>query len=269
MMETVRRYAWRLGRRLYCRARGELANDPRRNGEYWLLDRVVTSASAGGALIDVGANVGEWTVRALSAMGSRRDRFRIHAFEPCAETFALLRNRLACEKAVHLHAMAVSSSNGDAQFFSGGAGLGTNSLDPISGSASTRVPLTTLDSFVTGVGLDQVLLLKIDVEGFDLGVIRGASNLLARGHVDVVQFEYNWRWLRTSTSLLDVFALIENLPYRFGRLGKDHIAFFDAWHFELDRFFEGNYLLVRKGCAVERFGRLFRFDSSNVAVRAV
>lgn len=269
MIEAVRGYAWRLGRRLYCWARGELANDPRSNGEYWLLDRVIANASGGGVLLDVGANVGEWTLHALAAMGSGRDRFRVHAFEPCAGTFELLSNRLACERAVQLHAAAVSSSNGEAQFFSGGAGLGTNSLDPISGSASTRVPLTTLDNFVSGAGIGKVLMLKIDVEGFDLDVIRGASDLIARGDIDVVQFEYNWRWLRTSTSLLEVFALIESLPYRFGRLGKDHIAFFDAWHFELDRYFEGNYLLVRKGCAVERFGRLFRFDSSNVAVRVV
>ena len=267
MKEAVRRLSWRVGRRLYCLARGDGTNDPRRNGEYWLVDHVIQNAPAGGVLLDVGANVGEWTGRALETIGSRSDRFRIHAFEPCAGTFEILRRRFASEGSVEAHAMAVSSSNGEALFYSGGAGLGTNSLDPISGSAHAHVPLTTLDTFVSGAGIERVLMLKIDVEGFDLGVMQGASTLLARGNVDVLQFEYNWRWLRTRTSLLDVFELIKGYPYRFGKLAGDHVAFYDAWHFELDRYFENNYVLVRKGCALEACGRSFRFDSSNVAVR--
>ena len=267
MKEAVRRLSWRVGRRLYCLARGDGTNDPRRNGEYWLVDHVIQNAPAGGVLLDVGANVGEWTGRALETIGSRSDRFRIHAFEPCAGTFEILRRRFASEGSVEAHAMAVSSSNGEALFYSGGAGLGTNSLDPISGSAHAHVPLTTLDTFVSGAGIERVLMLKIDVEGFDLGVMQGASTLLARGNVDVLQFEYNWRWLRTRTSLLDVFELIKGYPYRFGKLAGDHVAFYDAWHFELDRYFENNYVLVRKGCAQEACGLSFRFDSSNVAVR--
>ena len=265
--EAVRSLAWRVGRRLYCWARGDGANDPRRNGEYWLVDQVIANALDGGVLLDVGANVGDWTGHALDAMGSRRNRFRIHAFEPCAGTIEILRRRFASEETVAMHASAVSSSNGHAMFYSGGDGLGMNSLRSISGSALTRVSVTTLDSFVSGSGIEKVLMLKIDVEGFDLGVMQGASNLLAHGNVDVVQFEYNWRWLRTKTSLLDVFDMINDCPYRFGRLAADHIAFYDGWHFELDRYIENNYVLVRKGCALEAYGRSFRFDSSNVAIR--
>lgn len=267
MRQVLRGLTWRVGRRLYCWARGDGANDPRRNGEYWLVDHVIQNAPTGGVLLDVGANVGDWTGRALETIGSRRDQFRIHAFEPCAGTIETLRGRFASEESVEAHAIAVSSSNGDALFFSGGDGLGTNSLDPSSGSSRERVPLTTLDNFVSRVGIERVLMLKIDVEGFDLGVMRGASTLLARGNVDVLQFEYNWRWLRTRTNLLDVFELIKDYPYRFGKLLGDHIEFYDAWHFELDRYFENNYVLVRKGCALEAYGRSFGFNSSNVAVR--
>lgn len=270
MKEAARRLAWRVGRSLYCRARGDGTDDPRRNGEYWLVDLVIQNAPAGGVLLNVGASVGEWTGRALEAIGSRRDRFRIHAFEPCAGTIETLRRRFASEESIEAHAIAVSSSNGDALFFSGGGGLGTNSLDPISGSSRARVPVTTLDTFLSKAGIEKVLMLKCDVEGFDLGVMRGASSLVARGKVDVLQFEYNWRWLRTSTSLLDVFELIKDYPYRFGKLARDHVAFYDSWHFELDRYFENNYVhyvLVRKGCALEACGRSIRFDSSNVAVR--
>ena len=41
LSDVIRGFAWRFGRRLYTRARGERENDPRTNGEYWLLEKVV------------------------------------------------------------------------------------------------------------------------------------------------------------------------------------------------------------------------------------
>ena len=59
----LRRIVWRLGRKLYCTARGEGANQMDINGEAYVQERVLAAAKPGETLtvFDVGANLGEWT----------------------------------------------------------------------------------------------------------------------------------------------------------------------------------------------------------------
>ena len=81
----LRSLAWRAGRKLYQYARREGANDPARNGEYWLLDAIVRRADGSSlTLLDVGANVGMYSVFA----GLRG--VRVVAFEPESSNYALL-----------------------------------------------------------------------------------------------------------------------------------------------------------------------------------
>lgn len=255
--------AWRLGRKLYCWARNDLANNPESNGEYWLLNEIVKEIPDHGLLLDVGANIGDWSLRALSFAQRAGRHAAIHAFEPCAETRNILSDRLTGIADVEIHPFALSATEGKADFFSNGAGSGTNSLDESSGSVSERVELITLDSFVEKIGVDRISMLKIDTEGFDLAVLQGARQFLTDGKIELIQFEYNWRWLLNKASLLDVFGLIEDMPYRLGKLTGRSIEFYDAWHFEMDRFFENNYVLVREGSSIEELGNTVRFDKNN------
>ncbi len=109
-------------------------------------------------------------------------------------------------------------------------------------------------------------MVKIDTEGFDLLVLRGAEESLHDGRIEVVQFEYNWRWLLNHASLHDVFDLISNKPYRLGKLVGETIEFYDQWHFELDRFFENNYVLIRNNSDLCLLASTVQFDRSNVGV---
>lgn len=261
-----RRWGWRIGRKLYSWARGDYLNDPLVNGEYWLIDKVVAHADASATMLDVGANKGEWSSRVLSASEASRKPARVFAFEPCSGTRALLQQRFVGSNHVTVCGVALSDSEGEADFFSSGAGSGTNSLSSTSGRDTERVKLTTLDRFVEENHIDKLCMIKIDTEGFDYSVLVGATATLSKGVVDVVQFEYNWRWLLNKASLMDVFSFIKDKPYRFGKLSGQSIVFFDEWHFELDRYFENNYVLVRRGCGCEALGRTAHFDASNVAV---
>lgn len=269
-MNWPRQWTWRIGRKLYCSARGDLANDPEINGEYWLLNELVhflpTQAPPPvGVLMDVGANKGEWSLRAVSLAKQCEKQLSLHAFEPCAATRRILEDRLSHFGVgnVEVFAYALSSTEGEADFFSNDAGSATNSLNVISGPISERVPLITLDRFAEQHGVDRIAMLKIDTEGYDCDVLRGARRMLIEGRIDVMQFEYNWRWLLNKSSLLEVFTLVEGMPYRFGKLNNGFIEFYHEWHFELDKFFENNYVLVRAGSPLERLGRAVSFDSTN------
>ena len=61
-------------------------------------------------------------------------------------------------------------------------------------------------------------LVEIDTEGHDLRVIEGAKGLLTAGGIDVIQFEYNHRWIASRCFLRDVFQLMTPLEYRIGRV---------------------------------------------------
>ena len=90
-----------------------------------------------------------------------------------------------------------------------------------------------------------------------------AKRLLQNSQIDVAQFEYNQLWIYSRSYLKDVFDLIDGLPYRLGRVCPGHVELFDSWHFELERFFEGNYVLIREP-VLEWFEiRYGCFDNSN------
>ena len=262
---AAQRFLWRAGRKLYTYARGEGPNDPRRNGEYWLLRHVLTR-SVGNALVllDIGANRGDWTAEALRL--SERSLW-VHAFEPSCVSRAILTARFAEQSNVTIHPTALSNESGKAKFYSNGDAAGVNSLSSVSGPCTETVVMGTLDEFLQRENIEPVAMIKIDTEGFDSLVLRGAGACLARGAVEVVQFEYNWRWLLNHACLRDVFELIRDKPYRLGKLTGRSVDYYDVWHPELDRFFETNFALVKKDGPLSALGRAVHFDLSNVARR--
>lgn len=262
---SLRRIFWRLGRKMYTAARGDSQNDPGTNGEYWLLRHVLTLPATTKVLLDVGANKGNWSAKAIEMAGATQ-ALNIHAFEPSQATRLMLAARFPDSNAVTVQPYALSDSTGEATFYSEEVGGGTNSLSSSSGSKSEIVKLTTVDIFLKETDIAEVSMMKIDTEGFDLLVLRGAENALNAGRIEVLQFEYNWRWLLNHASLRDVFDLIADKPYRFGKLVGETIEFYDGWHFELDRFFENNYVLIRKDSKLCWIGKSFQFDYANVSV---
>jgi FkbM family methyltransferase len=263
----VRKLLWRLGRKMYTYARGDGPNDPRANGEYWLLEHVLKTSPGPQVLLDVGANRGDWTARSLGLAQASKE-VHVHAFEPSHLTRSMLTARFVESVAVTVYPYALSETVGEATFYSKEDGAGTNSLSPSSGSNLEVVKVITIDQFLQQSGIETVSMVKIDTEGFDLLVLRGAEKSLRDGRIEIVQFEYNWRWLVNHACLRDVFDLVSDKPYRFGKLVGNAVEFYDQWHFELDRFFENNYVLVRNDSNWRLLGSTVEFDRSNVGMRA-
>lgn len=262
----LRVFFWRIGRKLYCLARGEVQNDPRVNGEYWLLKLILGRSSRNVMLLDVGCNKGNWTAEALR-LAMPGAAVQVHAFEPSAATREMLTRRLGAEESVKIHSYALSDSDGESLFYSSAEGAGTNSLSACSGDRAERVEIKTIDNFLSSEGIESVSMVKIDTEGFDLLVIKGAERMLVEGRCEVVQFEYNWRWLLNHASLRDVFMFIADKPYRLGKLVGSAIEFYEEWHFELDRYFENNYVLVKYGSELCALGAILHFSRSNTPIQ--
>jgi FkbM family methyltransferase len=134
----------------------------------------------GDVALDVGANVGAYAVLFGLWVG---DAGLVLAFEPSADALAGLRRHIrlnGLQRRVEPIAAAVSDTVGDAAFVSEGA-QGTNHL--VIDSANHQgtlisVPTTTIDAVCAERQL-RPRLIKIDVEGAELSVLRGARRTIA------------------------------------------------------------------------------------------
>lgn len=273
---TLTRLAWRFGRKLYMHARGEERyGTVDRNGEAHAIRSMLTSTSDIEKLVvfDIGANQGDWTKNLLLATPEMRRipaRLALHAFEPVPATAKMYQahiDALPGDKAVTLHEFAMSDAPGYAQIGVYEAGAGTNSLhfdrDTRPTETILKIALSSIDVFISEQDLDRVHYAKCDTEGHDAKVIKGAQKSLSRGAIDVLQFEYNHRWVLGRAFLKDIFDLIEPLPYNLAKINETGITLYEEWHPELDRFFQSNYVLVHDRALNWFDVHRGRFDGTN------
>ena len=134
----------------------------------------------GGVAIDVGANIGDWSVPLAMAVGPQGKLLAVEPIPRMADalrkTFGINRLRQASVAQI-----ALSSSAGTAQFSvergnSGGSRIGSHGL----AHDSINVDIITLDALVEREQLAQVDFIKIDVEGHEPDVLGGARKTLMR-----------------------------------------------------------------------------------------
>jgi len=170
----------------------------------------------GDTFVDVGANIGYMTAAAIARLGTKG---RVVAFEPHPELHrALLYNIGRATRLyplyVESHAEALSDTHGRV-WLSFPEGFGTNSgLGRISadgGTSGVEVPAVRLDDYSGKFG-PAITVLKLDVEGHEASVLRGASKLLEHRLIANVIFEEHAGYPSESSRTLEtagctVFAL--------------------------------------------------------------
>lgn len=172
--------------------------------EIHLLPRLVPS---GRVAIDVGANMGVYTY-ALSRIASR-----VHAIEPqtaCCETIAAWGRTRGN---VEVHNIGVGATAGQLTLYipvHGGKPLGTRaSFIPVNGEHhESHVAVRTLDD----LGIQDVGFIKIDAEGFERDVLKGALRTLERDRPNIL-IEIDPQRL-SGAEFSATFGLLESLGYR-------------------------------------------------------
>lgn len=139
-------------------------------------------------LLEVGANIGYYTLLAARQL---EDRGEVHSFEPFPPSFQRLSSnvRLNGFRCVHLNQSAVSNFDGKAPLFLPQDGsLLTPSL--LEGFTQQKghldVQVTRLDTYCKEKDLRQVDLVKIDAEGRTLAILQGMGTLLLESKPDLI-----------------------------------------------------------------------------------
>ena len=163
----------------------------------------------GGNFVDVGANVGGYTVRAAK-LGAN-----VIALEPDSENFALLLKNLALNDCPNVHpfSVAAGSSEHKAALYAPDEAGHSYSLVAGGGKLREYVDVKTLDEVVAGaIGESKIQLTKIDVEGNEFDVVVGATNVLKRSRYLMIEM-----WPENKERLL---KLMKELGFKLADVGR-------------------------------------------------
>jgi FkbM family methyltransferase len=132
----------------------------------------------GGVFVDVGANVGYFSIIGANSVGPNG---RVYAFEPMQEIYAILCKNLSLNglSNVVAKALACFSSSGE-MVMERDEDSGKSHLSPARRDSAMLVSLTTLDDFIHNMNLERVDFIKIDAEGSDLEVLKGARRTIEK-----------------------------------------------------------------------------------------
>jgi FkbM family methyltransferase len=129
---------------------------------------------------DIGANIGYFSLLAGACL---KNTGQVLAFEPGRTAFISLKDNISLNpfRNILAYNVAVTDKEGEARLYSSGAGA--DGRASLYGSARDRASLekcrtVSLDQFHQDLGLAPPDLLKIDVEGAELAVLKGAGQIL-------------------------------------------------------------------------------------------
>jgi FkbM family methyltransferase len=131
-------------------------------------------------MLDIGANIGYFTALATSRL---KKSGAIHAFEPDPHNFSLLQKTVANQKTklVHLHHCALGDENGSVELFH--SPVDNYGDHRVYGSHSGThpkvvVPMRIGDDLLASSDTTTIDFIKIDVQGFEVQVLRGLANTI-------------------------------------------------------------------------------------------
>lgn len=193
--------------------------------------------------VDVGANAGSYTVLAGKAVGSR-----VMAVEPSDDALAALRRNIVLNdiaERVEVRAVVAADRPGSLLFTIGLDTVNHVALSAEAGQPIREAPAETLDALLAA---RPAALIKLDVEGFELNVLRGACNTLAQPELLGLIVEINGSDDRYSLQPSDLVQLLDQAG--FCCCGYDP---FSRSLFDLDPgSFNGNALFIRNRADVEK-----------------
>lgn len=185
MREPFIHEAWQ-GRR-FCLHPGEyIDREIFVEGIFEIYELRTATRFAGGALIDIGANIGNHAI--FLAPWFRE----VHCFEPNPAIADRLEQNAALNGfAFHIHRVGLGAADADLPFTPDDSGnQGRGSFAATGSDSALVLPVRRGDDLLGGV--DDIALIKIDVEGFELETLRGLQHTLARSRAPVI-FEFDAR----------------------------------------------------------------------------
>lgn len=169
----------------------------------------------GMVIVDAGANIGLHTLFFSRLVGNRG---RVCSFEPDPRNFARLEEHLALNQIKNVTAVpcALGKLKKTAALFHDSSDSSRSHIvsDVKSHKDLSLVQVLSLDDYAVSQSLDEISFLKADVEGHELPLLQGASDLMSRGAIKVLQLEIETHNLeRSGTRESTILELLHRSGY--------------------------------------------------------
>jgi FkbM family methyltransferase len=240
-------HLYRLCRRYVDAYNGENNDDMQTNGELRFLRQALTNCKTA---FDVGANVGNWAELALQISPT----LNLHCFEPSQPTFMRLLAK-AFPPNVICNPFGLGSAQGERLLYVFDEGSGLNSLYKRQGleagyglspqQRTETVRIDTLEHYCRQNGVSNIDLLKVDVEGHELEVFRGAGQMLVERRIKIIQFEYGGCNIDARVFLKDFFDFFQPYGYVFYKIYPKELRRVERYDQRLEDFQYQNWVVAR------------------------
>lgn len=192
-----------------------------------LLNGLLTSPDM--VYLDAGANVGEQTVFAAK----RLTRGQVFAFEPTTEVFHVLSENVRSNGFTHVRAeqLGLGDRPGELPIYSSHAevasdgtvneGVPTLFSSADRGTLIERVKIVRLDDFLAPLNLARLDVMKVDVEGAEMIVLKGAAETIKRHRPVLIVEVHEGTSQSAGHSVRELLQFIEGLGYRIEGLQPD------------------------------------------------
>ena len=196
--------------------------------EYRITNLLFDLVKEGMTIVDIGAWEGDYSILFAHLM---HDRGRVLAFEPEPDNCTWFRRNIEVNnyKCIDLYECALSDREGTATFYPG-TGVGSLVLRTM---WNTGPPITvktqTLDNILNQAHIDKVDLIKIDVEGSDLSVLKGAERTLRNNSVHLVMDVD----VISNQERLELYELLTSFGYEIYSIGKQLARIESAYELHL------------------------------------
>ena len=231
--------------------RGHILDLPKSSYQSWIaaftgeydeedLQAIIDLAPPGSVILDIGASLGMYAIPL--AIAGRPGGFRVVAFEPVPTNLAVLRENIllnGLDGEVRVEPVALGSESGTIEMLLEDGGTGNAAVPPPQptgdlygvfrrGAPRASVPLRRLDDLAN---LSPCSVIKIDVEGFELDVLQGATEFIARNRPTIVGEFGAGGFASRGLSTDDVLVWAAGHSYDvFERSGQRHSRFSDQRH---------------------------------------
>lgn len=218
--------------------------DRNTNGEYWFLKRIIPKVKV---VFDVGANSGDYSKSILEI----NDKVTIHAFEPDTRAFEILKKNIG-DKA-NINNIAMGEKEGEMTLYRHKNKTVFNSLYDIHAEGESgdkiNIKVSTVDDYCAKEKINHIDFLKIDVEGYEFPVIKGADIMLQKGAIDMVQFEFSGATVESRAFLNDFLKFFAKYNYTLYKLKPFSLEKVE-YYTDMERFSLSNFVAIHNNLSI-------------------